>query len=435
MAEPQKHLDPLSALDAAFLFQERPNAQMHIGGVAIFQGPPPDWDDFLEHVRVRLDRVPRYRQKLAEPPLGLGRRRWIDDPSFNLEYHVLHKALPSPGDERALRRLVGRIYSQRLDRAKPLWELLLIEGLRDDRFAILTKTHHSVVDGISGVDITAALFDVDARRRPRRTRGSRSWVAQPEPSPAELAAMSVNGTLRDVRELPLRAAGALGDRLRLRQRGAGRRRGRDDACCAPRRRRRSTSRSARTGAWRSCPRSWRTSSASRTSSAAPSTTSSSRSRPARSASWMHARGLKTEGIELRAGVPVSTRVSEEHGDLGNRLTQLIAPLPVGDPGPGRAAAHDPGRDDRAEGDPSGARRRDHRRRAGLRSADDPRPVDAPELLHARVQRARHEHPRPAAAALPARPRSSRRSTRSRSSPATAPPRSPSCPTTAWRASA
>ncbi len=187
MAQTQEHLDPLSALDAAFLFQERPNAHMHIGGVAIFEGPPPDWDDFLEHVRARLDRVPRYRQKLAEPPLGLGRPRWIDDPSFNLEYHVLHKALPSPGDEDALRRLIARIYSQRLDRAKPLWELLLIEGLEDDRFALLTKTHHSVVDGISGVDITAALFDITAehaRARPGIARlGARARSRAPPSSP------------------------------------------------------------------------------------------------------------------------------------------------------------------------------------------------------------------------------------------------------------
>ncbi len=227
MAKTQDHLDPLSALDAAFLFQERPNAHMHIGGVAIFEGPPPEWDDFLEHVRTRLDRVPRYRQKLAEPPLGLGRPRWIDDPSFNLEYHVLHKALPSPGDESALRRLIARIYSQRLDRAKPLWELLLIEGLEDDRFALLTKTHHSVVDGISGVDITAALFDITQNTARARAR-LRTWVARPEPSAAELAAMSVNGTLRDVE----RAAAARRRHARRppapAPRRAERERGRDD---------------------------------------------------------------------------------------------------------------------------------------------------------------------------------------------------------------
>ena len=326
MAQTQDHLDPLSALDAAFLFQERPNAHMHIGGVAIFEGPPPDWDDFLEHVRTRLDRVPRYRQKLAEPPLGLGRPRWIDDPTFNLEYHVLHKALPSPGDEDALRRLIGRIYSQRLDRAKPLWELLLIEGLEDDRFAILTKTHHSVVDGISGVDITAALFDL-TEHTPEPEPGSRTWVPRPEPSAAELAAMSVNGTLRDVGELPLRAASTLGDRLRLRRaaQGAG------EAAMTVLRPAPASPLNVKIGPHRRVAfvrsdldafKQVKDVFGGTVNDAVLAVTAGAIRH------WMHARGLKTEGTEMRAAVPVSTRGGDSKGALGNQLTQLIAPLPV-----------------------------------------------------------------------------------------------------------
>ncbi|HMS63401.1 MAG TPA: wax ester/triacylglycerol synthase family O-acyltransferase [Solirubrobacteraceae bacterium] len=326
MAQAQDHLDPLSALDAAFLFQERPNAHMHIGGVAIFDGPPPAWDDFLEHVRSRLDRVPRYRQKLAEAPLGLGRPRWIDDPSFNLEYHVLHKALPSPGDESALRRLIARIYSQRLDRAKPLWELLLIEGLADDRFALLTKTHHSVVDGISGVDITAALFDI-TQHTPGPDPGSRMWVARPEPSAAELAAMSVNGTLRDVSELPLRAAGTIGDRLRLRRaaQGAG------EAAMTLLRPAPPSPLNVKIGPHRRVAfvrtdldafKQVKDVFGGTVNDVVLAVTAGAIRH------WMHARGLKTEGTELRAGVPVSTRGTDAQGTLGNQLTQLIAPLPV-----------------------------------------------------------------------------------------------------------
>ncbi len=327
MAEPQKHLDPLSALDAAFLSQERPETPMHIGSVAVFNGPPPDWDDFLEHVRVRLDRVPRYRQKLAEPPLGIGPRRWIDDPNFNLEYHVLHRAVPSPGDNATVRRLIGRLYSHRVDRAKPLWELLLIEGLRNDQFAVLTKTHHSVVDGISGVDITAALFDTTAET-PAPRRGSNSWVAQPEPSPAQLAALSVNRTLRDIRELPLRAAGTLSDRLRLRQAAQAT----SDAAMTLLRPAPASPLNVKIGPHRRVafvPT--QLEDFKRVKNAFGGTVNDVVLAVTAGAirSWMHARGLETDGVELRAGVPVSTRDSEEHGDLGNRLTQLIAPLPVG----------------------------------------------------------------------------------------------------------
>lgn len=323
---PQQHLDPLSALDAAFLFQERPSSHMHIGAVAIFDGPAPEWEDFLEHVRVRLDRVPRYRQKLAEPPLGLGRPRWIDDPSFNLEYHVLHKALPSPGDEHALRRLIGRIYSQRLDRAKPLWELLLIEGLEDDRFAILTKTHHSVVDGISGVDITTALFDVTAQT-PQPADPQRAWVARPEPSPAELAALSVNGALREAGELPLRAAATLGDRLRLRRAA----RGVSEAALTLVRPAPSSPLNVKTGPHRRVAfvraelerfREVKNVFGGTVNDVVLAVTAGA------IRSWMHARGLKTEGVEMRAGVPVSTRPSGDAQSMGNRLTQLVVPLPV-----------------------------------------------------------------------------------------------------------
>ena len=145
---------------------------MHIGGVLLFEGPPPAFEDYLDHVRSRLHLVPRYRQKLATPPLETGRPLWVDDPTFNLEYHVRHTALPAPGSEEQLFLLASRIASQQLDRSKPLWENWLVEGLDDGRFAIIFKTHHSLVDGISG-------------RRPRRRSCSTS-SAEPAP-PADRA--------------------------------------------------------------------------------------------------------------------------------------------------------------------------------------------------------------------------------------------------------
>jgi diacylglycerol O-acyltransferase len=122
----QMHLDRLSAIDAGFLAQEKPNTHMHIGGLVLLDGPPPALEDFLAHVRSRLHLVPRYRQKVVFPPLEAGLPLWIDDPRFNLEYHVRHTALPPPGDERALLQLAASVFSQRLDRSKPLWELWLV---------------------------------------------------------------------------------------------------------------------------------------------------------------------------------------------------------------------------------------------------------------------------------------------------------------------
>ena len=133
----QGHKDRLSPVDASFLHQERQASHMHVGGVAIFEGPPPAREEFVDGLESRLHLVPRYRQKLAVPPLEMGRPFWVDDPSFNLDYHVRHTALPSPGSEEQLRQLVGRIFSQRLDRSKPLWEIWLVQGLEDFRVALI----------------------------------------------------------------------------------------------------------------------------------------------------------------------------------------------------------------------------------------------------------------------------------------------------------
>src|SRR6476660_2808229 len=157
---PQQHLDRLTSIDASFLHQEGESSHMHIGGVLIFDGPPPPFEDYLNHIRGRLHLVPRYRQRLATPPLESGRPLWVDDPSFNLEYHVRHTALPAPGSEEQLRALAARIHSQALDRSKPLWELWLVQGLEGGRFALISKNHHALVDGSSGVDLMTVLFDL-----------------------------------------------------------------------------------------------------------------------------------------------------------------------------------------------------------------------------------------------------------------------------------
>ena len=127
--------DRLTGLDSSFLHLERGGAHMHVAACAVFDGTPPAPEDVIEAIQSRLHLVPRYRQRLAFVPLGQGRPVWVDDPHFNPSYHVRHTALPSPGGEDQLRRLTGRVFSQALDRSKPLWELWLVEGLADERFA------------------------------------------------------------------------------------------------------------------------------------------------------------------------------------------------------------------------------------------------------------------------------------------------------------
>ncbi len=154
----------LSAQDNSFLVSEQPNMPLHVGGVAIYQlGEMAnalggvDIRKFRLALEAQLHRIPRYRQKLAWTPLE-NRPVWVDDPSFNLDYHVRHTALPRPGDLEALKNLTARIMTRPLDRSRPLWEMWLIEGLGEDRFAVVNKIHHCMVDGASGSDIAQILM-------------------------------------------------------------------------------------------------------------------------------------------------------------------------------------------------------------------------------------------------------------------------------------
>ena len=325
----QRHLDRLSAIDAAFLAQEGPTKHMHIGGIAVFEGPAPRYEEFRDHVERRLHLVPRYRQKLAFPPLDTGRPLWIDDPTFNIGYHVRHSALPDAGDEDALLRMVGRVFSQRLDRSKPLWEMWLVEGLDGGRFAFISKTHHALVDGVSGVDLATVLFDLD----PEGTDlpDAEPWVPQPEPSAATLAALGIEGAARRVGELASETVGAATR--------PGRTLGRAREVAA------AVAEVARAGL-----------------EAAPKTALDVAPGPHRRVALVQAdlddfkavknafggtvndvvlavvtgalrgfldsRGDPIDGLELKACVPVSVRGDDARGEMGNQLTQVMAPLPV-----------------------------------------------------------------------------------------------------------
>ena len=176
----------LTAQDASFLYIEKPHLPMHGVGMGVYKGKM-TLDEVIEATESRLHLVPRYRQRLAFVPLGQGRPVWVDDPHFNIAYHVRHTALPSPGGEDQLRRLTGRVFSQALDRSKPLWEVWLVEGLDGGRFAILSKTHHALVDGISGVDILTVLFDTSPNPMPVAPP-DQQWMPAPPPTDVQLLA-------------------------------------------------------------------------------------------------------------------------------------------------------------------------------------------------------------------------------------------------------
>jgi WS/DGAT/MGAT family acyltransferase len=161
---------------------------MHIGTVAIMEGPPPPYDEFAARVRANLHEVPVYRQKVHFVPLALGRPVWVDDPHFNLAYHLRRTGLPAPGGDAELRLLVGRVMSQQLDRHKPLWEMWMIEGLSGNRWALITKVHHSMVDGVSGAELLSAILDEQPEPQPPRAD---DWTPERQPLGGELAVRAI----------------------------------------------------------------------------------------------------------------------------------------------------------------------------------------------------------------------------------------------------
>ena len=321
--------DRLTGLDASFLALEDRGAHMHVGSVLIFDGEAPAYEDFIAQLERRLALVPRYRQKLAFPPLVQSRPVWVDDPHFNPGYHVRHSALPEPAGEAELRRLAGRVFAQRLDRTKPLWELWLVDRVDEGRFALISKTHHCLVDGVSGVDIATVLFDLDADPPPAPP--AEPWFPRPEPSrtvlladavgeraatPVELARAAV-GAVRRPQNAFAAGVTAVGGLAAVAQAGLG---------------------------------------------GAPSSPLNVRIGPHRRFAWVDgdlavfkaiknalggtvndvvlavvAGALRTHFLahghdtatELKALVPISVRAESERGALGNRVSAMYAPLPIG----------------------------------------------------------------------------------------------------------
>ena len=327
--------DRLSPLDVSFFYLETPTTHMHVGGVAVFDPPEGGFDfaQFSRLVEQRLPLLPRYRQKVRWVPGHIGNPVWVDDDSFDLSYHVRLSALPKPGTEDQLKEFVARIQSRPLDRAKPLWEMYVLEGLENDRVAVITKTHHAMVDGVSAVDISTVILDPSPT--PREPPPD-DWAPSPEPSSIELLGGAVLDWLRkptqvvdtartqvlDVRRAVAHAAGLVGGiaataRTTARSAsatplnveiGAGRRFGmaRTDLDDYKRIRKalggtiNDVVLATVTGALRA---------------------------------WLQTRGESVNGLTIRAMVPVSVRSEEQKGAGGNRVSSYFVELPVSEPDP------------------------------------------------------------------------------------------------------
>jgi len=336
------HYERLSALDASFLEIEDPSTHMHVAATLLFEPGPlatPEGGLDVERLRAyiesRLVHIPRYRQRLAYVPLE-HHPVWIDDDRFNVFYHVRHTSLPRPGGERQLKRLCGRILSQKLDATKPLWEIWVVEGLEGGRFALVAKTHHCMIDGVSGVDLLTAILSPTADDA---FVPCTAWTPRPAPSGRELVASEIRRRAAMPLDVARAAARAIGDPAHAL----------------------SSALETATGFVNVLGES---------ASAADATPlNPDRIGPHRRFDWLRldlnevkgvkrriggtvndvvlatvvgalrrylpARGVALDAIDFRALVPVSVRASVERGRLGNKVSQMITRLPLDEPDPYR----------------------------------------------------------------------------------------------------
>ncbi|HEX9516259.1 MAG TPA: wax ester/triacylglycerol synthase family O-acyltransferase [Streptosporangiaceae bacterium] len=326
-------MERMSTLDAGFFFAEHANVPMHLGALAVFEGPAPSYQELVGLYAAKLSRVPRYRQVVRTAPLQLFRPAWADDEHFDIGYHLRHAVVPKPGRAPQLHRLGGQIYAQPLDRSRPLWEAWLLEGIEAGRWAILSKAHHCMVDGIGGADLMAEVFDLRPDARPPVQPAA--WQPQPGPS---LAGTLASG-LRDAVIWPLRVLagvpGLMCQRLPAR----------DDLAAFTRGLTSSARRLAAPSA--SClngpigpGRRW-----------AWTTASLNRVRQIRAEFGgtvndvvlaAITRGFRdllierrelSDGLIVRSLVPISIRCAEERGVITNRLSAVLANLPVAESDP------------------------------------------------------------------------------------------------------
>ena len=327
-------MERMSTLDAGFYFVEHQNVPMHIGSLAVFDGPAPAHEELLALYAAKLPLVRRYRQVVRTLPVPVFRPYWADDRDFDLGYHLRHAAVPPPGGSAQLRQMSARIFAQRLDRDRPLWEAWFLEGIKGGRWAILSKVHHCMVDGIGGADLMAALFEAGPESVPPAPV---PWDPRPGPSAAEVITSGVLDTvawpLQQLAGLPgfvLRRLPTPSEMMHFGRglTGSARRLAVPSASSlngpiGPHRR------------W-----TWTTA----------SLTQVKKIRRARNVTvndvvlaviatgfreLLQARGELAEGLVVRTLVPVSLRGQNEHQPVSNQVSAVLANLPVSEPDPVR----------------------------------------------------------------------------------------------------
>jgi diacylglycerol O-acyltransferase len=326
-------MERMTTLDAGFFFVEHANVPMHLGALAVFEGPAPSCQEVASLYAAKLPRVRRWRQVVRTAPLGVLRPAWAEDEHFEVGYHVRRAKVPKPGQPRQLRRLAEQIYAQPLDRSRPLWEAWLLEGIEAGRWAILNKVHHCMVDGIGGTDLMAEIFDLPSDARPP----AQPVADEPQREPAPVGAMP--GGLSDAVTWPLRLAAGVPGLVRQ-QLPAG-----AELAAFTR------------GLTQSARRLAVPSASSLNGPIGPhrrwvwATTSLSRVKGIRSElggtvndvllaaitrgfrDLLVRRGELSDGLVVRSLVPISVRGADERGAITNRLSAVLANLPVAEADP------------------------------------------------------------------------------------------------------
>jgi WS/DGAT/MGAT family acyltransferase len=328
-------VDRLGPIDASFFHLESPTTPMHVGSVSVLEGPAPRSEELAALLAAKLPRVRRYRQRVRTVPLRLGRPVWVDDQDFRIDQHVHHAAVPAPEGDEPLRDLVARVVEQPLDMTRPLWEVWLVDGLADGRWAIIAKVHHCMVDGIAGTDLLQLIFD----QEPGAGGGEpEPWVPDPEPSTAAVIAGSARDTVTDAGRHTVAQLGALRG---LASPAEWVRRTDAVAAAVLDVARQATARTAsglngplgrrRRWAWTATDLPTVRRTARRLGGSANDVVLAAITAGLRD--LLAGRNELTDHLVVRTLVPVSVRRASERGEVGNRITTVLVDLPVGEADP------------------------------------------------------------------------------------------------------
>jgi len=320
----------LSGIDAGFLQVEHDGAHMHIAGLLRFAGDPPAYADVLQAVERRLHLVPRYRQKLQFVPFGVNLPVWIDDVDFDLRYHIRSLALPRPGSDAQLKRLVGDILSQPLDRTRPLWEMWLIEGLRGGGCALVSKMHHCLADGIASVNVATVILDTEPSPSDDGAPAP-TWRARPTPSAMRVLADAVSDRLTAPITLGRALLAQLQEPLPLAGRARSLLAGLGEFLASGLRPAPASAYNVATGGHRRF--TWVPVSLAEVKAVKDALGGSVNDVVMAAVSGALRRHLARRqedvaGLTLKAMIPVNVREDAEQDSMGNRISTLFAPLPV-----------------------------------------------------------------------------------------------------------